>query len=171
MPDPGQPNSSTVLDMGEPATTEDIAKTLRARIAAVREELQRYDALRDELGRLEAALADLEPVASPARDGKSPRGTTRAPRGSRRAQARSKATRRAASASSRSRTSARGETRERILEFIRAQGPATAGEVAAGLNLNRNSVATRLSQLVKAGELQKADRGYSAAVTDGASKR
>jgi predicted ArsR family transcriptional regulator len=64
----------------------------------------------------------------------------------------------------------RGQARDRIIEFIRAQGPATAGEIATGLNLNRNSVATRLTQLTKAGELQKAERGYTTPATNGTSK-
>jgi len=37
----------------------------------------------------------------------------------------------------------------------------TAGEVAKGLDMNRNSVATRLTQMARAGEIQKARRGYS----------
>jgi hypothetical protein len=37
---------------------------------------------------------------------------------------------------------------------------ATAGDVAKALGLNRNSVATRLAQLAKSGELAKAKRGY-----------
>jgi hypothetical protein len=38
----------------------------------------------------------------------------------------------------------------------------TAGDVARALGLNRNSVATRLAQLAKSGELAKAERGYAA---------
>lgn len=38
----------------------------------------------------------------------------------------------------------------------------TAGQVAKGLNLNRGSVSTRLTQLAKSGEINKAARGYTA---------
>jgi cation-transporting ATPase E len=38
----------------------------------------------------------------------------------------------------------------------------TAGQVAKGLNLNRGSVSTRLTQLAKSGEIKKAARGYTA---------
>jgi len=34
--------------------------------------------------------------------------------------------------------------------------------VAKGLDLNRGSVSTRLSQLAKSGEIKKAARGYAA---------
>ncbi|MCW3001864.1 MAG: hypothetical protein JWQ20_1162 [Conexibacter sp.] len=64
----------------------------------------------------------------------------------------------------------RSQTRERIVEFIRDRGPATAGEVATGLKLNRNPVATRLTQLTKTGALVKAERGYSTPGADGPSK-
>jgi predicted ArsR family transcriptional regulator len=44
-----------------------------------------------------------------------------------------------------------------------AQHPqSTAGDVAKALDLNPGSVSTRLTQLAKTGEIQKASRGYSA---------
>jgi hypothetical protein len=88
-------------------------------------------------------------------------------RSSRPAPTPSKASRRARSSSA---TGPRKQTRERIIEFVRAQRPATAGEVATGLNLNRNSVATRMTKLTKAGELAKAERGYATPAANGASK-
>jgi type II secretory pathway component HofQ len=156
--------------MSATVTTHEIAESLRARIAAVREELERYDSLREELARLESALADLEPAARVqrrARNPKTPGSAPRRSRASRPADARATASRRAPSSS---KGGPRGQTRDRIIEFIRAQGPATAGEIATGLNLNRNSVATRLTQLTKAGELQKAERGYTTPATNGTSK-
>jgi hypothetical protein len=56
----------------------------------------------------------------------------------------------------------RGQWRETVIEHIRAHPGSTAGDVAKALGLNRNSVGTRLTQLVKSGELSKAARGYSA---------
>jgi predicted HTH transcriptional regulator len=58
--------------------------------------------------------------------------------------------------------SARGQTRDKVIEYVRAHPASTAGDVAKALRLNRNSIATRLAQLVKSGELSKAARGYSA---------
>jgi hypothetical protein len=50
----------------------------------------------------------------------------------------------------------------RIVEFLSKHPGSTAGDVAKGLDLNRGSMSTRLSQLAKSGEIKKADRGYTA---------
>jgi hypothetical protein len=55
----------------------------------------------------------------------------------------------------------KGDTKESIFEFLAKHPGSTAGEVAKGLNLNRSSVSSRLIQLAKAGEIKKADRGYT----------
>jgi hypothetical protein len=151
--------------MSAAVTTHEIAESLRGRIQAVREELERFDALREELTRLESALADLEPERPP--ESKSSAPTTRRARAARPAPTQSTAPRRARSSG---KAAPRGQTRERIVEFIRSRGAATAGEVANALSLNRNSVATRLTQLTKAGELQKAERGYTVSASNGASQ-
>jgi Winged helix-turn-helix DNA-binding len=57
--------------------------------------------------------------------------------------------------------SPRGDIRTRVIEFVASHPGSTAGDVARALGLNRNSVATRLAQLAKAGELVKAERGYA----------
>jgi predicted ArsR family transcriptional regulator len=54
----------------------------------------------------------------------------------------------------------RGETRARIVEYVNANPGSTAGDVAQALGLNRQSTSTRLTQLAKAGEIAKANRGY-----------
>jgi hypothetical protein len=54
--------------MPDIATANDIAGSLRTRIDELREELSGYQALRDELDRLEGALAALEPDGPPAED-------------------------------------------------------------------------------------------------------
>jgi DNA-binding transcriptional ArsR family regulator len=155
--------------MSATVTTQGIAESLRGRISAVREELERFDALRDELTRLEAALADLQPAGPEqpkrARNSKSAARTTRRARAARPAPTRATTPRRARSSSK-----AAPRTREAIIEFLRAQGPATAGQVASGLGLKRSSVATRLTQLTKAGHIVKAERGYAAPADNGASK-
>ena len=56
----------------------------------------------------------------------------------------------------------RGQSREQIIEYVRAHPGSTAGDVATALGRKRNSVSTQLTQLAKAGALAKADRGYSA---------
>jgi hypothetical protein len=44
----------------------------------------------------------------------------------------------------------------------RVGGVGRVGQVAKGLNLNRGSVSTRLTQLAKSGEIKKAARGSTA---------
>ena len=56
-----------------------------------------------------------------------------------------------------------GDVRVRVTGYVATHPGSTASDVAKGLGLNRNSVATRLTQLSKRGELVKAPRGYSAA--------
>jgi hypothetical protein len=77
------------------------------------------------------------------------------PRSQRRATAR-RASKRRATARAR-----KGDTKASILEFLAKHPRSTAGEVAKGLNLNRGSVSSRLTQLARAGEIKKADRGYA----------
>jgi CRP-like cAMP-binding protein len=54
------------------------------------------------------------------------------------------------------------DIRARITEYLAKHPGSTAGDVAKGLNLNRGSVSTRLTQLAKSGEIKKAARGYAA---------
>jgi hypothetical protein len=58
--------------------------------------------------------------------------------------------------------SRRGRTRDPLIDHLRANPGSTAGDVARALGLRRTSVATRLAQLAKSGELTKAARGYAA---------
>lgn len=53
-----------------------------------------------------------------------------------------------------------------ILAHLAKHPKSTAGDVAKGLDANRNSVAAKLAQLMKAGQLVKADRGYSLTAGD-----
>ena len=55
----------------------------------------------------------------------------------------------------------KGDTKTRLIEFLGKHPGSTAGEVAKGLNLNRGSVSTRLTQLAKLGEISKSERGYA----------
>ena len=56
----------------------------------------------------------------------------------------------------------RGQTGQRIIEYVKAHPGSTASDVAKALGLKRNSTGTRLAQLAKAGEIANATRGYSA---------
>jgi hypothetical protein len=53
------------------------------------------------------------------------------------------------------------DVKSRIIDFLAQHPGSTAGDVAKGLNLNPGTAATRLSQLAKAGEINKASRGYT----------
>jgi hypothetical protein len=55
----------------------------------------------------------------------------------------------------------KGDPNQTIFEFLAKHPGSTAGEVAKGLNLDRDTVSARLIQLSKAGEIKKADRGYT----------
>ena len=76
-------------------------------------------------------------------------------RSTRRATARRASTRRAAGRRRQSDVAAR------IIDFLKDHPNSTAGDVAKGLNANRNTIATRLSQMVNAGEIKKASKGYA----------
>lgn len=67
-------------------------------------------------------------------------------------------------ASSRRQTarSRQSDTAARIVDYLDKNPGSTAGDLAKGLNLKRNSLSTKLTQMAKAGQIQKADRGYKA---------
>jgi len=56
--------------------------------------------------------------------------------------------------------SRQGDTEASILDFLAQHSGSTAGDLAKGLNLDRGSVSTRLTQLAKAGEIKRASHGY-----------
>jgi hypothetical protein len=57
----------------------------------------------------------------------------------------------------------RPASREALITYVTANPGSTAGDVALATGLSRTSVATRLTQLAKAGDIAKAKRGYNAA--------
>jgi predicted Rossmann fold nucleotide-binding protein DprA/Smf involved in DNA uptake len=62
------------------------------------------------------------------------------------------------------RTAARGrqgDTAARIVDYLGKHPNSTAGDLAKGLNLKRNSVSTKLTQMAKQGKIKKAQRGYT----------
>jgi predicted transcriptional regulator len=76
-------------------------------------------------------------------------------RSNRRATARRASTRRATA------RSRQGDTASRIVDYLGKHPNSTAGDLAKGLNLKRNSVSTKLTQMAKAGKIKKAQRGYT----------
>ena len=120
-----------------PDLLEDARRQIKSRLQELRPLVQ-------EAEHLQRALDALATTPSPARG--NGRRTTRAPaRSPRRAQARS-----------------RGDLGAAVIEHVRANPGSTASDVAGALDLKRTSVATRLTQLAKSGDLVKADRGYRA---------
>jgi CRP-like cAMP-binding protein len=119
----------------------DLLESIRKQIDARMRELR---PVVDEAASLEAALAAL--------DGAVPVPRARQPiRRTRRRRARQPRAR-----------ARRGQTRELLIEHLRANPGSTAGDVATALGLKRGSVSTRLAQLARSGEVTKAARGYSA---------
>jgi hypothetical protein len=100
---------------------------------------------------LEAARGiDEAPAPAPRSSGEAP-----PPRSHRRATA-VRASKRRATARVR-----KGDTEASIVGFLGKHPGSTAGEVAKGLNLNRDSVSAQLIKLARKGEIKKADRGYT----------
>jgi hypothetical protein len=116
---------------------------------------QVIDTLEAEHAELQARLAWLEKQLAEFHDHQ---GTAAAPapRSVRRATARRASSRRAVA------RVRRGDTKSRIIEFLEKHPGSTAGEVARGLDLNRGSVSTRLTQLARVGDIRKSERGYAA---------
>ncbi len=58
---------------------------------------------------------------------------------------------------------ARGQTRQAVLDALSDGSARTAGDIATATGLERGSVSTTLSNLLSAGRVVKADRGYTRA--------
>jgi hypothetical protein len=119
----------------------DLLESVRKQIDARMRELR---PIAEEAATLEAALAVLDGSYSPVAASRPDRRTRQHP-----AQPGRRRTRNL-------------RTRDQLIDHVRAHPGSTAGDVAKALGLKRASVATRLAQLAKAGELRKAVRGYAA---------
>jgi hypothetical protein len=73
-----------------------------------------------------------------------------------------RSTARRASSRRRSARTGQSDTATRIVDYLAKHPNSTAGDLAKGLNLKRNSLSTKLTQMAKAGQIKKADRGYTA---------
>jgi hypothetical protein len=121
-----------------PDLLDEIRSQLNARIDELRPLVREAETLQRALDALGEAS-----TPTPRNNRRSPR--TRSPRESTRARA----------------PRPRASVRTAVIDYVRANPGSTAGDVAKALGLNRNSLGTRLTQLVKAGELVKAKRGYA----------
>ena len=81
--------------------------------------------------------------------------TAAAPARSRRRATARRASNRRATARSR-----QSDTEASIIDFLTQHPGSTVGDLAKGLNLDPESVSTRLTQLAKTGEIEKASHGY-----------
>jgi predicted HTH transcriptional regulator len=116
---------------------DDIRQQVEARLAELRPLVQEAASLEAALGAL--ASADDQSSGTPSRRRTRKRPTAPRARGAR----------------------PRGQSREQIIEYVRAHPGSTAADVATALGRKRNSVSTQLTQLANAGALAKADRGYA----------
>jgi DNA-binding MarR family transcriptional regulator len=73
-----------------------------------------------------------------------------------------RATARRASTRRRTARSRQSDTASRIVDYLETHPNSTAGDLAKALNLKRNSLSTKLTQMAKAGQIKKAERGYTA---------
>ncbi len=59
----------------------------------------------------------------------------------------------------------KGDMKARIVDFLTQHAGSTAGDLARGLNMPPGRVASAVAQLVKAGVIGRASRGYRATQT------
>jgi hypothetical protein len=116
---------------------------------------QVIDALVAERADLQERLAWLDRQINEFRERHGDERATPPQRSVRRATARRASTRRATA------RQRKGDITGRIIDYLKDHPQSTAGDVAKALNANRNTTATRLSQLVKEGEITKASKGYA----------
>jgi hypothetical protein len=90
-------------------------------------------------------------------EGATPTAAPAAPARSRRRSAARRASSRRSTARSR-----QSDTAARIVEYLEKHPGSTAGDLAKGLDLKRNSLSTKLTQMARSGQIKKAQRGYTA---------
>ncbi len=117
---------------------------------------QVIDALEAERADLQERLAWLESQINEFRERHGDQRSPAPQRSVRRSTARRASTRRATA------RQRKGDLQGRIVDYLKNHPQSTAGDVAKGLSANRNTIATRLSQMAKEGEITKASKGYAA---------
>jgi hypothetical protein len=116
---------------------------------------QVIDALEAERADLQERLAWLDHQIKEFRERHGDARATPPRRSVRRATARRASTRRATA------RQRKGDIAGRIVDYLKDHPQSTAGDVAKALNANRNTTATRLSQMTKTDEITKAPKGYT----------
>jgi predicted HTH transcriptional regulator len=117
---------------------------------------QVIDALEAERAEVQERLAWLDRQITEFRERHDGDSATPSQRSSRRATARRASTRRATA------RERQGDIKSLITDYLKKHPESTAGDVAKAINANRNTIATRLSQMAKDGEITKASKGYAA---------
>jgi predicted transcriptional regulator len=156
---PANGRHATGLDWADSGVSPSVSDNHQSPLyeeAALSRIQQVIDTLEVERAEVQAHLAWLEQQISEFHAHNDGSATAASARSVRRATARRASTRRA---TARSRQS---DTKASIIEFLAKHPGSTAGDIGKALNLNPGSVSTRLTQLAKTGEIQKASRGYSA---------
>lgn len=132
-------------------TVDDLRESIERRLAE----------LADEVQRLQAALAALSTSATPTTRTASPKAPRRpSPAADRQAPkpARQKPKEPQSPTAA---VAKRGATRQAVLDALADGSARTAGDIATATRLGRGSVSTTLSNLLAAGQVLKADRGYT----------
>jgi DNA-binding transcriptional ArsR family regulator len=131
-------------------------------IDRLREQIQeRLDQLAGEADRLRKALAALDPRSAKAPARKQPGRKPAQPTKTAPSTTKHTTPRRASQPAARTpRRTAPGATKASVLAALAGGDAMTAGQVADKTGLARPTVSTTLSKLAKAGEVQKAERGY-----------
>lgn len=126
---------------------QQIIETLEAEKAEVQARLEWLDLqiseFRADSARREAAAAAAPPAPAPP------------PRSARRSTAKRASARRAVA------RSVKRDLATDVIHFLEKHPGSTAGDVAKGLNVDRNTIAGRLAVMAKAGEIRKDKRGYA----------
>jgi predicted Rossmann fold nucleotide-binding protein DprA/Smf involved in DNA uptake len=143
-----------------------ITERIKARVTQIEDQLKQHQNLADELERLRSALARLEgEIRTRVTAGRRSRQPAPAPKSAAAPNAAAKRESAAApgSASEPKRATARtprGQNKAKILEALK-DGPKTASEISKQTGIGTGTVSTTLTKLAKAGEIAKAERGYT----------
>jgi predicted transcriptional regulator len=120
-----------------------ITDSMRQRVVAIDEQLAQIDSLRDERARLVAAIAALDGSAGQAEADSPTRASESRPARSRRKRA------------------AHGQVQTAVLGYLAENPGSSASGIAEAVRHKPNSVSTTLTQLAKAGVIQRSKpRGY-----------
>ncbi|MEA2134796.1 MAG: FaeA-like protein [Solirubrobacteraceae bacterium] len=129
-----------------------IVDQVKTRLKEIEDQFSRHRRLVDDLEHLREIVAELEhAVVSRLGGGHTPAATPTEPA-------------KGPSAAMATKTPARaprGQNKAKILRALKGRGPMTASEIAKATGISTATVSTTLTKMAKAGELAKAERGYT----------